>query len=125
MGIFSKDIIMDIFGKALTMGIFGEDITMDLFSKALTMGIFSKAIAMDIFARDIDGSKATTMDIPAMDAPDDGVPSDGSKATAMDAPDDGALEAPSLDGDAALDAPGVATTATTSNRESCTQTVGV
>ena len=44
----------------------------------------------------------------------DAAPSNGSKASAMNAPDDCALEAPSLDGDVALDAPGSATTATTS-----------
>ena len=55
----------------------------------------------------------------------DAAPSNGSKASAMNAPDDCALEAPSLDGYGALDAHGSATTATTLNRESCTQTVGV
>ena len=67
------------------MGIVGKVITMGIVSKAIAMGFVSKVIAMGIV----------------------------SKATTIDAPDDGALEAPSLDGNAAVDAPGSATNATT------------
>ena len=50
--------------------------------------------------------------------------SDGSKVFAMDTPDNGARKAPALDGDKVLDAPGSATTATTSTGVTlCIQTI--